>query len=139
VQAIIPYKCDVNFSKKIYFSYINKVFRICFGKTFNILLPGHSSGLQGPVSVAEPIHGAPPLDAVIASALVRSLLPPPHVAEQGDHSSYSPHTQSTASTYENKRTNNNNITMETYKNISQYQNGFRTYLVYLEDGTNKVY
>jgi hypothetical protein len=72
--------------------------------------------LQGSVSVAKPLHGAPPLDAVIASALVRVLLPPPHVAEHGDHSSYLPHTQSTASTYENKRTKNNNITMiTTYK------------------------
>jgi hypothetical protein len=60
--------------------------------------------LQDPDSVAEPVHAAPPLDAGVASGLVRVLVPPPHVAEQVDHLPYSPHTQSAPSTYEKKHT-----------------------------------
>ena len=66
------------------------------GISRNIFLPGHASGLHCPVSVAEPEHGAPPFDAGVASGLVRVLVPPPQVAEQEDHSPYSPHTQSTS-------------------------------------------
>ena len=47
------------------------VFRIHFGITYNILLPGHAS-----VSVAEPLHGLPPCSAGVASSLVRVLVPP---------------------------------------------------------------
>ena len=68
--------------------------RILFGTSFNIYLPGHTSRLHCPVSVAEPLHGAPPFDAGVASGLVRVLVPPPQVAEQVDHSPYSPHMQS---------------------------------------------
>ena len=66
-------------------------------------LPGHARELQASVSVAEPLQGAPPFSAGVVSVLVRVLVPPPHVAEQVDHSPYSPHTQSTTSIYENKR------------------------------------
>ena len=65
--------------------------------------------MQVPTSVAEPVHGLPPFDAGVAIDLVRVLVPPPHVAEQVDHTPYAPHAQSTATTYENKRFINNNI------------------------------
>ena len=68
-----------------------------------ILLPGHALELQVAVSVAEPGHGLPPFEAGVATVLVRVLVPPPHVAEQVDHTPYSPHAQSTATTSENKR------------------------------------
>ena len=74
---------------------------ITFDTAFKILLPGHPAELQDSVSVAEPLHSAPPFTAEISSALVRVLEPPPHVAEQVDHSPYAPHTQST--------TNENNM------------------------------
>ena len=76
------------------------IFKINVGKAINILLPGHASELQDSVSVAEPLHAAPPCAAAISSGLVRVLEPPPHVAEQVDHPPYAPHTQST--TYENE-------------------------------------
>ena len=66
------------------------------GISLNIFLPGHASGLHCPVSVAEPVHGAPPFDAVVASVLFLVFVPPPQVAEQVDHSPYSPHMQSTS-------------------------------------------
>ena len=62
----------------------------------NIFLPGHAPGLHCSVSVAKPLHGAPPFDAGVASGLVRVLVPTPHVAEQVDHSPYSSHMQSTS-------------------------------------------
>ena len=68
--------------------------RTRFGISLNIFLPGHASVLHCPVSVAEPVHGAPPFDAGVASGLVLVFVPPPHVAEQVDHSPYSPHMQS---------------------------------------------
>ena len=71
-----------------------------FFHIFQYLLPGHASELQIPVSVSEPVHGAPPFAAGIASGLVRVLVPPPQVTEQVDHLPYSPHSQSTALTYE---------------------------------------
>ena len=70
------------------------------GIAFNILIPGHASVLQVSVCVEEPLHGVPPFAAGVASGLVRVLLPPSHLAEQVDHSPYSPHTQSAASTHE---------------------------------------
>ena len=42
--------------------------------------------LHAPVSVAEPAQLEPPFDEGVASVLVRVLVPPPHVTEQGDHS-----------------------------------------------------
>ena len=59
--------------------------------------------LQVSVSVAEPLHAAPPNDAVEDSAFVRVLVPPSHVAEQADHSPYSPHTQSMGSIYKKEQ------------------------------------
>ena len=85
---------------------------------FNILVPGHAFALQVSVSVAEPAHGSPPFDAGVASGLVRVLEPPPHVSEQLDQSPYSPHTQSTASTCENKHINNNIRKLQTYNNTN---------------------
>ena len=70
--------------------------RISFGTSSNIYLPGHTSRLHCPVSVAEPLHAAPPFDAGVASGLVRVLVPPPQVAEHVDHSTYAPHMQSTS-------------------------------------------
>lgn len=61
-------------------------------------VPEHALELQVPVSVAEQGHGLPPLDAGVATVLVRVLVPPPHLAEQVDHTPYSPHAQSTATT-----------------------------------------
>ena len=78
------------------------VFKFRIGIGLNFLLPRHPFALQVSVSVAEPVHGAPPFDAGVASDLVRVLEPPPHVSEQLDQSPYSPHTQSTATTCENK-------------------------------------
>ena len=64
-----------------------------------MLLPGQFSGLHVSVSVAEPLHDAPPLAAGVVSDLVRVLVPAPHVAVQLDHSPYSPHMQSITSIY----------------------------------------
>ena len=69
---------------------------------FKISLPGHVSVLQVSVSVAEPLHATPPYAAGVASGLVRVLVPSSHVAEQADHSPYSPHTQLMGSAYEKK-------------------------------------
>jgi hypothetical protein len=90
------------------------VCRIHLGIFFNVLLPGNASELQVSVSVAEPLHAPPYFSAGVAACLVRVLVPPTHVAEQVDHSPYSPHTQSMGSTYENNRTHSNNVLSETY-------------------------
>ena len=85
------------------------IIHVCIA--FNVLLPAHASDLQVSVFVAEPLHGAPPFAAGVASVLVLVLVPPPHVAEHVDHSAYLPHTQSTASTYENNHIDDNNVVL----------------------------
>ena len=85
-----------------------------FSTDLNVFLPGHAPKLQDPVSVVDLLHSAPPYAAGVYTCLVRILVPPPHVAEHVDHSPKSPHSQLTASTYENNRANNNNVLLETY-------------------------
>ncbi len=54
--------------------------------------------MQDSICSADPVHGEPPLAATIASDLMRVLIPSTSsqdVAEQVDHSPYSPHMQLT--------------------------------------------
>ena len=58
-------------------------------------IPGQACVPQSCVSSVEP-HRAPPLCGEVRMPLLRTRLPPPHVAEQSDHFVQLPRTQSTA-------------------------------------------
>ena len=59
-----------------------------------ICLPGHAFRLQFVNSVEDPLHAAPPFSARGDSALVRSRMPPRHVAVHAPHCPQGPHSQS---------------------------------------------
>ena len=61
----------------------------------NSMLPGQGPTLHDSVSVAAPVHRAPPFDAGVASVLERVLVPSPQDSLQADQVPNSLHLQST--------------------------------------------